>query len=409
VAPVDLHLLSDEELAKYYQQEEMARAMDQEDRDQEVARQYMLEEQIRQSAVEAQRLAQRQQEQSKKRCCRRLMGCLFLLLVVGGVGAALWIFLGGSDGVGGFFPSPEDFREEDPFNNANPEDANLWRTDNGGGDGRGWEGLELTVVNALDTNWHEFFNTAVSQWDNGTPDALTLSTGSQSPQPACNADTGVLKVCNGNYGDTNWRGINKVLLENNWIYSSAARMNEYYLTGDRNKDFPQMAYTMCHEIGHGFGLPHTDENFFNSDLGNCMDYTNNPEVNMQPATPNFNFLAQLYGTVDGSPIPATDSGNVQSSTQDVSGSGGGGGRRFLRKSSHATSTATISAGMRSVPAPVMAAFDDIDQVVDNWMVDSEQERQGWRKLHESEHGEAHEVDLGDGFVVQIHMLKNAEP
>jgi hypothetical protein len=48
-----------------------------------------------------------------------------------------------------------------------------------------------------------------------------------------------------NYGDTNWRGINKVLLQNGWIYSSAARMNEYY---NGNNDPSQMQYTMCHEV-----------------------------------------------------------------------------------------------------------------------------------------------------------------
>ena len=277
---------------------------------------------------------------------------------------------GGFPATGDDFTADDAFRNEDPFNNANPEDANLWGitgTSNGG--------LELMVVNALDTNWDEFFNTAVSQWDNGTPDALTLSTTIQEAQPACDAENGQMKVCNGNYGDTNWRGINKIILQNGWIYSSAARMNDYYLTGNRDEDFPQMAYTMCHEIGHGFGLPHTDENFFNNDLGNCMDYTNNPEVNMQPNTPNFLFLAQLYGTV--------------------------GGRRVLPQASGTAATPTTS---RTVPAAVVADFDDIDRVVDSGMLGIEQQL-GWRKLHETVHGEAHEVDVGGGFVVQIHMLK----
>jgi len=263
-------------------------------------------------------------------------------------------------------------------------------------------GLELMIVNALETNWHEFFNTAVSQWDNGTPDALNLTTSVQDPQPACNAEDRLLKVCNGNYGETQWIGINMLLIENGWIYSSKARMNDFYLTGNQTVDFPQMAYTMCHEIGHGFGLPHTDENFYNNDLGNCMDLTDNPDVNMQPDTPNFNFLAQLYGTVDGSPVPAPDSGNIQSATRGESGSGGG-GRRVLQKAHRAAST-TIAHSRRSVPAAIMAAFDGIDRVVDNWMVGSKQKQQGWRKLHKLEYGEVHKVDLGGGFVVQIHVL-----
>lgn len=55
---------------------------------------------------------------------------------------------------------------------------------------------------------------------------------------------------------------------------------------------------MCHELGHGLGLGHTDENFHNKDLGNCMDYTERPENNMHPDTLNFEALEQMYGNVN---------------------------------------------------------------------------------------------------------------
>ena len=48
------------------------------------------------------------------------------------------------------------------------------------------------------------------------------------------------------------------------------------------------------EIGHGFGLPHTDENPRNRDLGNCLDYTNTPENNLRPGEVNFARLRQIY-------------------------------------------------------------------------------------------------------------------
>jgi hypothetical protein len=137
-------------------------------------------------------------------------------------------------------------------------------------------------------------------------------------------------------------------------------------------------------MGHGFGLPHTDENFFNKDLGNCMDYTNNPEVNMQPSYANFKFLSQLYGTVDGSPVP-TDNNTAVTSNSAVNGTNGNGGR------------------LRRLPAHVAKAFGDVDTMVDKGMMSAEQP--GWRKLHDNEHAHAYEMDLGDGYVVQIHMLK----
>lgn len=78
-------------------------------------------------------------------------------------------------------------------------------------------------------------------------------------------------------------------------------MNEYYL---RNADYDRRLYTMCHELGHGLGLPHTDENFNNANLGNCLDYTDNPASNTQPGDINLERLRELYGdansTTDGS-------------------------------------------------------------------------------------------------------------
>jgi hypothetical protein len=53
----------------------------------------------------------------------------------------------------------------------------------------------------------------------------------------------------------------------------------------------------CHEMGHGFGLPHTDENYSNSNLGNCLDYTNNVQGNLSPGSFNYNLLSLMYGTI----------------------------------------------------------------------------------------------------------------
>ena len=79
------------------------------------------------------------------------------------------------------------------------------------------------------------------------------------------------------------------------IFASRAKLNEFYL--NRESD-AQKLYTSCHELGHGFGLPHWDEDFYNKDLGNCMDYTQNPHKSSKPDESNFLYLAQLYGGRD---------------------------------------------------------------------------------------------------------------
>jgi len=99
------------------------------------------------------------------------------------------------------------------------------------------------------------------------------------------------------YGNTQWRGLNEVLLSprQSTIVASTAKLNEHYLSRESDA---QKLYTCCHELGHGFGLPHWDEDFFNQDLGNCMDYTSNPRNSQEPSDSNFLYLAQLYGGRD---------------------------------------------------------------------------------------------------------------
>ena len=79
----------------------------------------------------------------------------------------------------------------------------------------------------------------------------------------------------------------------NEIINAVAKMNDSFLP---LSDEGQRQYTMCHEIGHGLGLPHWDEDFRNEDMGNCMDYTNRPENNMEPDENLFSYLWQLYGS-----------------------------------------------------------------------------------------------------------------
>jgi hypothetical protein len=107
------------------------------------------------------------------------------------------------------------------------------------------------------------------------------------------------------------------------IVTSVAKMNEYYLY---NAEYANRQYTMCHEIGHGFGLPHTDENMHNSDMGNCLDYTSTPANNIHPGDVNFDRLASMY--LSG--YNQEEEYNEHQDYDDENGNGNG-KRRFLRR------------------------------------------------------------------------------
>jgi len=169
-----------------------------------------------------------------------------------------------------------------------PSNAVRWATRNN-------QGLTLDILNAMEDSYDTILATAVENWDAGAPiDSLTLRMRKVEYDFECSDQNGVLKVCNGDYGATKWRGLNEVKLNSQTriIVSSTARMNDYYLT---RESVEQKLYTVCHELGHGFGLPHWDVDFYNQDMGNCMDYTIRPENNMRPSASNFEYLAVLYG------------------------------------------------------------------------------------------------------------------
>lgn len=196
------------------------------------------------------------------------------------------------------------------------------------------------------------------------PDALSLTRSSSEYDYNCDPIRGKMKVCNGDYGDTRWKGINQVLLTNGWIISSIAKMNEFYLG---SASFDQRRYTMCHEIGHGFGLPHTDENFYNKDLGNCMDYTNNPSVNKSPDTGNYEVLLGLYGSATGRMLDTFDSNN---DGEDVV----------------------------NLPQNLLQRYAEAVTLLENGI------DQKWTVLEESAYGRAVAIDLGNSFTLHVHML-----
>jgi hypothetical protein len=227
----------------------LARQIAQEAEDADLARQYTTYEQ---EAASRQQASRRQGNTFYGRvapllCCAVAIS-IPLLFVFG-------VF--NTDSVPGLDFNWDDFVDSDPYNGqtvnrTNPKAAASW--DNSG------KGLTLELLNALQDNWQNTFETALVNWDNGFPDALTLVTRRVTYDLDCKAVNNKLKVCNGNYGNNRWRGLNQMAIRGQTIFQSTAKMNEYYLTSTTDD---ARLYTMCHEIGHGFGLPHWDEDFYN--------------------------------------------------------------------------------------------------------------------------------------------------
>lgn len=173
---------------------ELARRVEQELRDEELAQRLAKDDRDRASERRARQLQSTAAPAPSPGCSvRRTCSYLIPALVLCGavVGVTLYFTRGAT--LPDFFPSPEDFRNEDPFTAKNASEVEKWRTN-------GNVGLEMELIAALESNWLPYFDKAVQEWDAGTPDALTLSKSYSNHEVDCEPVNFKIKVCNGDYG-----------------------------------------------------------------------------------------------------------------------------------------------------------------------------------------------------------------
>ena len=185
-----------------------------------------------------------QEETDNRSCLRRTFcgkptpGCIFhnlllVFIVVGGSVALLILYTGGGD-------PRVFFTQEDP---PGYTEANRWSNANTPGR------LELEITNSCEDRWTPAFDRYVQEWDSGSgsvPDVLQLTSSRLAYDFDCTEYRGRMNVCNGDYGNTDWRGINIAMLFNGVIISSVAKLNDFHLDQESEA---QRLYTMCHEIG----------------------------------------------------------------------------------------------------------------------------------------------------------------
>lgn len=375
---------------------------------------------------------------SKCSCCKILLATGLLGAI--GIGLGLYFGLITEDHVNDFVDKATDITDavkakwddiinSDPFSGMDGSGAGTDpnQTSDIAWPSNGKGGLELELVNALDDRWDAFFQKAVADWDNGDPDALTLDTSTSDVDPSCKAIDGKMKVCNGDYTATGWRGINELVYNgSNQIISSVAKMNEYYLDDKSSEDEKQ--YTMCHEIGHGFGLLHTDENFMNAPLGDCLDYTSNPTPNLLPGLINYQKLEVMYGTV-GSDNKRRTKRQLRSSVKVDEKA-----KENQERSSSSSGSSLSAAAMKKeheninvnkivIPAWVKDNFHEKKKLLDftgggtdgsgdRSIVSNTKNRDSsssgsggdWVLLHKRDLGEIHQIDLGGGYYGHVRVL-----
>jgi hypothetical protein len=167
----------------------------------------------------------------------------------------------------------------------------------------------VKLGNNLSSGWSSYLTDASNDWSmSSVLDTQVVAGGAGDPSK-CNPTLGRVEVCNANYGSTGWLGIASIWASGSHITQGTVKNNDYYFNQARYNTPSWRRFVTCQEVGHTFGLDHQDERFNNTNLGTCMDYTNDPTGtagtngtlnNEHPNQHDYDQLSLIYSHLDSS-------------------------------------------------------------------------------------------------------------
>jgi hypothetical protein len=165
----------------------------------------------------------------------------------------------------------------------------------------------LQLDDNVSSIWDGYLAKASSDWTKSSVLDTRVAIGTANPRK-CRATLGRVVVCNAGYGNTGWLGVAQIWISGGThITQGTVKVNDTYFNTSTYNTPAWRQMVMCQEIGHTFGLDHQDENFTNTNLGTCMDYTNDPSgtartngtlANTSPNQHDYDELGIIYAHLD---------------------------------------------------------------------------------------------------------------
>jgi hypothetical protein len=154
--------------------------------------------------------------------------------------------------------------------------------------------------------WDSYLGTTATDWSTSSVLDTTIVAGKTS-RSNCRPTSGRVEVCNYRYGSNGWLGVAQIWVNGSHIVQGTTKVNDTYFKTAKYNTPAWRNLVMCQEVGHTFGLDHQDEIFNNTNLGTCMDYTNDPSglagtngtlSNEHPNQHDYDQLATIYTHLD---------------------------------------------------------------------------------------------------------------
>ena len=155
----------------------------------------------------------------------------------------------------------------------------------------------LKLGDNLSSAWDPYLATTSYDWSASTVLDTTIAAGLTNSR-RCRPTNGRVEVCNYKYGNNGWLGLAQIWVSGNHITQGVTKVNDTYFNRTQYNTPAWRNLVMCQEVGHTLGLNHQDENFSNTNLGTCMDYTSSPETNQHPNSHDYEQLETIYAHLD---------------------------------------------------------------------------------------------------------------
>jgi hypothetical protein len=155
----------------------------------------------------------------------------------------------------------------------------------------------LKLADNLTSNWDSYLATTSSDWSQSSVLDTVIVPGNTKARQ-CRPTSGQVAVCNDFYGKNGWLGIASVWASGSHITQGTVKLNDTYFATAKYNTPAWKNLVMCQEVGHTLGLDHQDENFTNTNLGTCMDYSNDPSSNQHPNAHDYAMLESIYAHQD---------------------------------------------------------------------------------------------------------------
>ena len=156
----------------------------------------------------------------------------------------------------------------------------------------------LKLGDNVSSAWDPYLNTTSNDWSVSSVLDTTVVTGNTNSR-RCRPTSGRVEICDYRYGNNGWLGIAQIWVSGSHITQGAVKMNDTYFNTSTYNTPAWRNLVMCQEVGHTLGLDHQDENFNNTPLGTCMDYSANPDPNQHPNAHDYEQLETIYAHLDG--------------------------------------------------------------------------------------------------------------